>query len=108
MIGPVSASGVHSIVTEGQISGDPKGWGCRRRVRGFTTTDRLNLMGAAASGFCVALLLFGRLAPFSGILGFVFVFAVSLWLAVANRLSPWQVAYYMMPNSVIVITVTSS
>jgi phosphate transport system permease protein len=45
----------------------------RRRLGGVTGTDRLNLIGAAASGLCVALLLFGRLAPFSGLIGFVLV-----------------------------------
>jgi phosphate transport system permease protein len=33
----------------------------------------LNLAGAAATGFCVALLLFGRLASFSGLIAFVVV-----------------------------------
>jgi phosphate transport system permease protein len=45
----------------------------RRRLGGVTTADRLNAVGAAASGLSVALLLFGRLAPFSGPLGFVLV-----------------------------------
>jgi phosphate transport system permease protein len=45
----------------------------RRRLGGTSPADRLNLFGAAASGLCVAFLLFGRLAPFSGALGFVLV-----------------------------------
>jgi phosphate transport system permease protein len=45
----------------------------RRRLGGVTSTDRLNLVGSAACGLCVALLLFGRLAPFSGLIGFVLV-----------------------------------
>ena len=35
----------------------------RRRIRGVSSTDKLNFIGAVASGLCVALLLFGRLAP---------------------------------------------
>lgn len=45
----------------------------RRRTAGLTRQDLLNLGGAAVSAISVALLLFGRLAPFSGILGLVVV-----------------------------------
>ncbi|MFE2430954.1 phosphate ABC transporter permease PstA [Streptomyces sp. NPDC059373] len=44
-----------------------------RRIGGPTRSGVLALCGAAASGLCVALLLFGRLAPLSGGLGFVVV-----------------------------------
>lgn len=44
-----------------------------RRIGGPTRTGVLSLCGAAASGLCVALLLFGELAPLSGALGFVVV-----------------------------------
>ena len=44
-----------------------------RRLGGASRTDRLNVLGAAGCGLCVALLLFGRLAPFSGLLGFMVV-----------------------------------
>jgi phosphate transport system permease protein len=47
---------------------------------GITGGDVLNLAGAAACGLCVAVLLFGRLAPFSGILGFLVV-AYGVFLA---------------------------
>jgi phosphate transport system permease protein len=45
----------------------------RRQLRGTRREERLNLYAAYAVGLCVALLLFGRLAPFSGILGFIVV-----------------------------------
>ncbi|MET9081610.1 phosphate ABC transporter permease PstA [Streptomyces sp. NPDC004237] len=41
-----------------------------RRIGGFTRSGVLSLLGAAASGLCVTVLLFGELAPFSGALGF--------------------------------------
>ncbi|MFF4565933.1 phosphate ABC transporter permease PstA [Streptomyces sp. NPDC001435] len=41
-----------------------------RRIGGPTRSGVLSLCGAAASGLCVAVLLFGELAPFSGALGF--------------------------------------
>ncbi|MFC4506876.1 MULTISPECIES: phosphate ABC transporter permease PstA [Streptomyces] len=41
-----------------------------RRVGGPTRSGVLSLCGAAASGLCVAVLLFGQIAPFSGGLGF--------------------------------------
>jgi phosphate transport system permease protein len=53
----------------------------RRRVGGMTRTDRLNLVGAAASSLSLTILLFGRLAAFSGLIGFV-VFAFVLFIVV--------------------------
>ncbi|MGW7419659.1 phosphate ABC transporter permease PstA [Streptomyces sp. NPDC054813] len=41
-----------------------------RRIGGLTRSGVLSLFGAAASGLCTAVLLFGELAPFSGALGF--------------------------------------
>lgn len=41
-----------------------------RRIGGVSRSGVLSLCGAAASGFCVSVLLFGQLAPFSGGLGF--------------------------------------
>ncbi|WP_324788485.1 phosphate ABC transporter permease PstA [Streptomyces sp. H51] len=41
-----------------------------RRIGGPTRSGVLSLCGAAASGLCIAVLLFGQLAPFSGALGF--------------------------------------
>lgn len=41
-----------------------------RRIGGPTRSGVLSLTGAAASGLCTAVLLFGQLAPFSGALGF--------------------------------------
>jgi phosphate transport system permease protein len=52
----------------------------RRRLGGTSRNDTLNLFGAAVSALCTAFLLFGRLAPFSGGLGFV-VIAFAMFLA---------------------------
>ncbi|MET9046906.1 phosphate ABC transporter permease PstA [Streptomyces sp. NPDC004362] len=41
-----------------------------RRIGGPTRSGVLSLTGAAVSGFCLTVLLFGELAPFSGVLGF--------------------------------------
>ncbi|GII56695.1 phosphate transport system permease protein PstA [Planotetraspora thailandica] len=50
-----------------------------RRVGGTTRSDVLALCGAAASGLSIALLLFGKIAPLSGTVGFVVTaYAVSL------------------------------
>jgi phosphate transport system permease protein len=54
---------------------------------GVSGHDLLNLAGAAACGLCVALLLFGRLAPFSGILGFLAVTYVVFLAAYAELVS---------------------
>ena len=45
----------------------------RRSLGGISRDGTLNLAGAAFGATCVTLLLFGRLAPFSGPLGFVVV-----------------------------------
>ncbi|WP_327235866.1 phosphate ABC transporter permease PstA [Streptomyces sp. NBC_01317] len=44
-----------------------------RRIGGVTRNGVLALSGAAAAGLCVAILLFGELAPLSGALGFAVV-----------------------------------
>ncbi|MGX9888808.1 phosphate ABC transporter permease PstA [Streptomyces sp. NPDC002276] len=50
-----------------------------RRIGGPTRSGVLALSGAAVSGLCVSVLLFGELAPFSGTLGFAVTwYAVSL------------------------------
>jgi phosphate transport system permease protein len=41
-----------------------------RRIGGVSRSGVLSLTGAAASGLCVTILLYGELAPFSGALGF--------------------------------------
>jgi len=56
-------------------------------VGGLSHGDRLNLAGAAATGLGVAYLLFGRLAPFSGGLGFVVVAYVVFLVAYAQLVS---------------------
>ena len=44
-----------------------------RSLGGFGGSDLRSLLGAAVSGVSVALLLFGRVAPFSGLIGFIVV-----------------------------------
>jgi len=44
-----------------------------RPVSGVSGGGVRNVAGAASTGVCVALLLFGRLAPFSGLIGFVII-----------------------------------
>lgn len=59
-----------------------------RQVGAVSRNDRLSIVGAAASGLCVALLLFGRVTPLNGRLGFVVVayavfvatYALLVWL----------------------------
>ncbi len=45
----------------------------RRRIGGATGDERRNLLGAAAASVSITFLLFGRLAPFSGVIGFAAV-----------------------------------
>jgi len=45
----------------------------RRSLRGVARDDVLTLVGAFVSALCVALLLFGRLAPINGAFGFIVV-----------------------------------
>ncbi|MFJ5529722.1 hypothetical protein [Streptomyces sp. NPDC093261] len=52
-----------------------------RRIGGPTRSDVLALTGAAASGICVTILLYGELAPFSGALAFT-VTAYLVFLAI--------------------------
>lgn len=67
---------------------DPPPPGVRRSLGGSSRNDRWTLVGAATSAICASLLLFGRLAPFSGLLGFVVVtyilflatYALLVWL----------------------------
>lgn len=59
----------------------------RRRLASTTANDRLCLVGAAACGTSVASLLFGRLSPLSGGLGFVAVAYATFLLAYALLLS---------------------
>ena len=54
-------------------SGESPQSDARRRIGGVPRNERLSLLGAAACGLAVAMLLFGRLSPLSGGLGFVLV-----------------------------------
>lgn len=47
--------------------------GPRRQVRAARVEDRFNILGAAAAGLAVSILLFGRIAPLSGLVGLVIV-----------------------------------
>jgi len=67
---------------------DRAGLRTKRQVGGASRNDRLNVVGAAVSTVSVGLLLFGRLTPLSGRLGFVVVtyvvflttYALLVWL----------------------------
>jgi phosphate transport system permease protein len=60
----------------------------RRRLGGISTDDVRNLLGAGVTALTVTALLFGRVAPFSGLIGFVIVsylvflaaYATLVWL----------------------------
>ncbi len=53
------------------LSGAPTVVARRRRLGGTSRDDALNMGGAAASALCTSLLLFGRVAPLSGVVGFI-------------------------------------
>lgn len=59
----------------------------RRRLGGTPANERLSLLGAGACGIAVAMLLFGRLSPLNGILGFVVVAYAVFLLAYGVLLS---------------------
>ena len=58
-----------------------------RRLGGMSGADALNIIGALVSALCTSLLLFGRIAPLSGGLGFVIVTYVEFLAAYALMLS---------------------
>jgi phosphate transport system permease protein len=60
-----------------------------RRIGGFSRSGVLSLTGAAASGLCVTILLYGELAPFSGALGFALT-AYLLFLAIYAVLTGFE------------------
>ncbi|MFJ4921462.1 phosphate ABC transporter permease PstA [Streptomyces sp. NPDC088725] len=94
----------------------------RRALGGIGRGEVLNLAGAAATGLCTAVLLFGRLAPLSGALGFAVVtylvflvaYALLAWLeddgpAVRDRLMTvvlWSAALLLFTGLVMVVTFT--
>jgi phosphate transport system permease protein len=60
----------------------------RRRLGGATRDDRLNLIGALVCALSVTFLLFGRLATFSGLIGFIvvaYVVFLASYYALASR-----------------------
>jgi len=59
----------------------------RRRQLGGVSGGVYNLLGGATTGLCVAMLLFGRIAPFSGLIGFVIVAYVVFLAAYAVLVS---------------------
>ncbi|MER5923376.1 hypothetical protein [Streptomyces mirabilis] len=60
-----------------------------RRIGGVSRSGVLSLTGAAASGLCVTILLYGELAPFSGALGFTLT-AYLFFLAIYAVLTGFQ------------------
>jgi phosphate transport system permease protein len=58
-----------------------------RRVGGITRDGVLNALGGLAVGLCIAMLLFGRLAAFSGLIGFIIVAYVASLAAYAVLVS---------------------
>src|SRR5690349_12735485 len=60
-----------------------------RRIGGFSRSGVLSLTGAAASGLCVTILLYGELAPFSGALGFTLT-AYLIFLAIYAVLTGFE------------------
>ena len=59
----------------------------RRRTRQVTSSDVYNLLGALLVSLCTTYLLFGVLASFSGLIGFVIVFYVIFLVAYAVLVS---------------------
>ncbi|MFI5754567.1 phosphate ABC transporter permease PstA [Streptomyces sp. NPDC051569] len=94
----------------------------RRGLGGVSRGEVLNLAGAAVTGLCTAVLLFGRLAPLSGALGFYVVaylvflgaYALLAWLeddgpAVRDRLMTvvlWSAALLLFTGLVMVVVYT--
>jgi phosphate transport system permease protein len=68
----------NTVVPTRRAAGPPQQ---RLKLGGFSRPNFLNLVGAAVSALCLALLLFGRLAPFTGLIGF-FLVAYVMFLAV--------------------------
>lgn len=94
---PAPASGTTTLVPRREPSAEPEE---HRRIGGFRREDALALGGAAATGLSLAFLLFGRLAPLSGALGFavvaclifLLVYGVLVWMdASGDDLRAWPV-----------------
>lgn len=64
-----------TVLPQRPLAGTPEAE--RRPVGAISRGDVLTFVGAAASALCVTLLLFGRLAPWSGKLGFTIVLVVA-------------------------------
>ncbi|WP_241982459.1 phosphate ABC transporter permease PstA [Cryobacterium sp. HLT2-28] len=67
--------------------------GPRRRVRSARLDDRFNVLGAAAAGIAVAVLLFGWFTPLSGGVGWVlvaFVAFLGFYALLVSLSSDWQ------------------
>lgn len=111
-----------TTVVDRRPDGTPDTTERRRALGGVTRGEVLNILGAGATGFCTALLLFGRLAPLSGPLGFVVVgylvflgaYALLAWLeddgpAVRDRLMTvvlWSAAALLFSGLVLVVGFT--
>ncbi len=83
---PTGARGSSGPTVIPRLDGGPRA--IPRSLGKVSRNDRLSAMGAAVSAICVALLLFGRLTPMNGRLGFVIVayltfvviYALLIWL----------------------------
>ncbi|MEC5150683.1 phosphate ABC transporter permease PstA [Cryobacterium sp. GrIS_2_6] len=67
--------------------------GPRRRMRAARVDDQFNILGAAAAGVAVAVLLFGWFGPLSGYVGFVivaFIAFIGFYALLVSLKSDWQ------------------
>lgn len=64
----------------------------RIRPRSFNPTDAVDLVGGAAGSFCLTFLVYERLTPLSGALGFVVawyaLFLITVWFLARERVGP--------------------
>lgn len=70
-IGPEETGRSRPLTVIPQLDAVPQG--AMRTLGGISREDAVNMIGAAVSAVCAALLLFGRLTPLSGAFGFVVV-----------------------------------
>jgi len=77
-IGPSDTGTAATVVPDRSALGRPPR---RRRLRGVRTENVVSIVGSMAASLCLTVLLFGRIAPFSGLIGFVVV-AYGLFLCI--------------------------
>lgn len=81
--------------------------GEKRALSGFSRADTIDLVGAAGSALCTTLLLFGRLAPLSGPLGFVVVF-FAIFLAIYAFVASLSNSRPIVVDKVMTVALASS